>query len=217
MSTVSQIAGAEELSALSGILVIYIAILGFASIIGIVSYVFQSIGLYRMAKNLGFNNCWMAWVPFFSTYIFGKIGSKYVKRDGRPSAKFGGWLIGLEIALFLVLTGFIVSLVLTVIFGISMETAGVNSPSPSFLGGVISMLFTYLAILGISIAFSVIYYIAYWRMLSIFDSSNATAFLIISILFSITLPFFIFAVSKNTPCLTQEERMGFSVPSIPNE
>lgn len=32
-------------------------------------YVLQSIGLYKMAKNLGYDSPWLAWIPFVNIYL----------------------------------------------------------------------------------------------------------------------------------------------------
>lgn len=39
-------------------------------------YIFQSIGLYTIAKNNGFNKRWMAFVPFLNTYYIGVVSEK---------------------------------------------------------------------------------------------------------------------------------------------
>lgn len=39
-------------------------------------YVFQTIGLFTIAKHEGYKNKWMAFVPFFNTYYIGRCGAK---------------------------------------------------------------------------------------------------------------------------------------------
>ncbi len=204
----NQITSSGDFSALAGMLAVYGVIFLFVFVFGLVSYIFQSIGLYRMAKSLSFQHPWFAWIPILNVYTLGKIGSKYIKNDGRPSAKFGGWLLGLDLGVLVACGAMITSVVTMIISGISMGTSG-SEPTPAFLGGAISFLLTYLLLIGMSIAFSVVYYIALWRVYSIFSSSNATVFLVLSIIFSVTTPFFIFAIRKGKPCLTYADRMGF--------
>jgi heme A synthase len=45
----------------------------FASIIGIVAYIFTALGLYKLAQKQGEPNAWLAWIPIAQLYIIGKI------------------------------------------------------------------------------------------------------------------------------------------------
>lgn len=42
----------------------------------LIVYVFQSVGLYTVAKRAGYKNVWMAFIPFFNTYYIGVCGQK---------------------------------------------------------------------------------------------------------------------------------------------
>lgn len=42
-------------------------------VVGLVYYIFTSLGLYKMAKSSHLENPWLAWVPFGNTYIVGSI------------------------------------------------------------------------------------------------------------------------------------------------
>ncbi len=42
----------------------------------LIVYIFQSIGLYTIARREGFNHRWMAFLPFFNTYYLGVCGQK---------------------------------------------------------------------------------------------------------------------------------------------
>lgn len=42
----------------------------------LIVYIFQSVGLFTIARRAGFKNKWMAFVPFFNTYYIGKCGDK---------------------------------------------------------------------------------------------------------------------------------------------
>lgn len=49
-----------------------------------VTYVLQSIGLYTVAKNNGFKNKWMAFIPFVNTYYIGVLSEKNKIHGGKP-------------------------------------------------------------------------------------------------------------------------------------
>jgi hypothetical protein len=42
-------------------------------IIGIVLYILASLGLYKMAVNVGIENPWLAWIPVANMYIIAKL------------------------------------------------------------------------------------------------------------------------------------------------
>ena len=203
----------DTISDFSGILAVYGIILLFSSGIGLVTYIFKSIGLYKMAKNLNLSNAWMAWVPILSTYTFGKIGSKYVKNDGKPSAKFGGWLLGLEISMVVLAIGMCAVIIGMIPNLIMLAESDFIAPSTELVGNFAAVFGFWFILVVIGIAYSVVYYVALWRVFAIFDNSTATVFLIVSILFSIATPFLIFAIRNNRPALTFADRAGFVPPA----
>lgn len=52
-------------------------------LVGIVLYVLGALGLSRMAKKLGVENPWMAWLPIFNIYLIGKIAGDEVVVFGK--------------------------------------------------------------------------------------------------------------------------------------
>ena len=59
------------------------AYLTIAGAVFAILYVMQSVALYTIAKREGFKNCWMAFVPFVSTYYIGVVSVK-----NRANAKY---------------------------------------------------------------------------------------------------------------------------------
>ena len=49
---------------------VIVVILVICSIIGIISYVFRSLGLYKIAQRRYYPNPWMAWIPYANTYLY---------------------------------------------------------------------------------------------------------------------------------------------------
>lgn len=41
--------------------------------IGVIWYLFQAIGIYRMAKNRNLDHKWFAWIPYLQNYLFGEL------------------------------------------------------------------------------------------------------------------------------------------------
>lgn len=194
---------------------IFTFVYGIVLLIGIGFFIFNGFGIYRISKNAGIKAPWLAFVPIFSTFALGKIAEKYVKRDGKRSAKFGGWLLTLNILMFLLLIAFIVFLVIGIInIGVVADNAvteDINLNLSDF-AKFIPVVIIYFLVIGISIAYYVTYYVALWRIYAMLDNSNATLFIVLSILFSIVIPFFMFFSRKNTLKTTYAERMGFNEP-----
>lgn len=201
----------EDLLALEKILGIYLLLYSISFLVVIIQYVFKSIGLFKMSKNLGFKHSWMAWVPYCNTYLFGKIASKYVKKDGNRSAKFGKWLLGLSITCSVLTITALIAVVFFIfeLVGYSFDISNSASFEIQILSFILKISLFVFINCGVAIAYSVVNYVALWRLFAIYDSSTATVFLVLSILFPVTTPFFIFALRNNRPCLTFNERIGY--------
>ena len=56
--------------AIWAVLMIVIAIV---AVIGIISYVLQSLGMYRIAQRRNHHSPWMAWVPYANLYLYAEL------------------------------------------------------------------------------------------------------------------------------------------------
>ena len=194
----------SDLMVFAGIMLVYFAFIG---IIALALYLLQAIGLYRMAKKVGFSSPWRGFIPFANTFLFGKIAEKYVKKDGKPSAKFGGLLLAFEI-LTLVLA------IVTIAFTVSMIFVLVSSGDEtelaySIVAPMVTMFISCFVLMGVSIAYIVLYYVALWRIFTAFDYNNATVYFVLSILFSFLGPIFIFVLRNKQPVFDQKERFNY--------
>ena len=158
------------LAALAAIFAALGIVLVFLAIIGIVLYIFDSIGRYTMAKNKGLNSPWMAWIPYFRDYLLGDIiGDKVA---------FGTFII--PYAKMILVVGPIVISVL------SAATYSDNS--------AVGVLFTLCAI-----AFAVYQYGAFYRLYKLYRPDSAVVFLVLSIFFGFLIPIFTFIIRKDEP------------------
>lgn len=177
--------------------------------ISIAMYLLQAFGIYRMAKNMGFPNAWLAFIPIANNYTFGKVAETYIKPDGRPSARFSKILLTLQIILFVLLTLFVVFIVILVIFEYSgTYIMSGDAQALTISAMVIPFILVYLGIVGVSIAFSVVYYVALWRIFALYNYKNATLFLVLSIFISFLYPIFIFVLRNKQPMFTMEQRVN---------
>ena len=61
---------------------------------------------------------------------------------------------------------------------------------------------------GLSVAFTVIYYVALWRIFALYNYKNATLFLVLSIFISCLYPIFLFVLRNKEPNFTNEQRLN---------
>ncbi len=200
---------ADFTAGLAFIIIYFVVIFG----ISITMYLFEAFGLYRMGQRLGFKNPWLAFVPVANVYALGKVAEQYVKNDGKPSAKFSKILLTLNIIILAIAVLFVVLAVVSAVMFTTATTANIveGSVDESMMGGIaiiIPLLLGYLALIGIAIAQSVVYYIALWRIFAIYDNNNATVFLVLSIFISFLYPIFLFVLRNKEPKLTPQERFN---------
>lgn len=169
-------------------------------------YILEAIGIYNMGKSFKFSNPWIAFIPVANIYAFGKVAEKYIKSDGTRSVKFSKILLILLIVLIVVSIALIVLAVSAIVIAASISEYGYdvtqNVPLPANL--IIFLVFGMLLLIGVTVAYRIVRYVALWRLFSIFDCENATLYLILSIFFSFLAPIFIFVLRNRQPKLFAE-------------
>lgn len=177
--------GANILLAFAGVLLV-IGLLAVA--FGIACYVLESLGMYTIAKRRGIHNPWLAWIPVGNVWILGSISDQYqyvVKGRVRNRRKV---LLGLCI-------GSVVLAVISIPAYVGMAVSEVlgNGTLSTGLGAVfvVNQLLT-----AVGIVAAVFQYIAYYDLYMSCNPENAVLYLVLSILFSVAMPFFIFFSRK---------------------
>jgi len=201
----------------------FVAIYGIFALIGgavrLVLYILNALGIMNMSDSLGINLSWLGFIPVASLFQMGRIGERYVKRDGRPSAKFSIWLLisGILMAILAILL--VVFTVVFVISTMSYAEEAINGNSPmniDMFAGAIPVIIVTILLLAVEVTYFILYYVNLWRIYAIFDNNNATLFLVLSIFFSFLAPIFMFIIRNKEPKVTYNERMGF-IPVINTE
>lgn len=193
-----------DLMVFAGIMIVYFAFLG---IIVLAMYLLEAVGLYGMAKNSGFSSPWRSFIPVANTFLFGKIAEKYRRKDGKPSAKFSVLLLVFEI-LTLVFAAACLAFTVSMIFVI-IASSGESELGASIVAPMVAMLISCLVLVGVSIAYAVMYYVALWRIFAAFDYNNATVYLVLSIVFSFLGPIFLFILRNKQPVFDPREHFNY--------
>lgn len=171
-------------------------------------YVFSSIGYYTIAKRRGIKAPGLAWVPVANYFIIGGIGDDYQKRTTGKDAKLRIWMVVLQAIaamLFFVATVSIIGMVISLI--VNYDTLGDEMP--------IDMLFNFFAayiplFIGslILLATTVLYYISLYRIYKAASPDMAVVFIVLSIFFSVIIPFVVFALRNKDDGLPQGPATG---------
>lgn len=165
-----------------------------SGILGIVGYVLMSLALYTLAQRRGIKNPWLSWIPVVNCWIIGSLSDQYryvVKGEVKNKRKsllilnIITWIISCAILVF-------AGVVVFRAVGIAMSGLPEEEILEEVLGPVFGMLGLCLPLIGVSIATMVVRYMAMYDIYTSCTPQNNVIFLVLSILFSITEPFFLF-------------------------
>ena len=160
----------------------------------LVTYIFRSLGVYSIAKRRGLNRPWLAWIPVADHWLLGCVSDQYqyVVKDKNTNRR--KWLLGLRIVLFVLTVVVSASLVSALFVAASSAVQGL--PESRIMVQLTKRLMTsaiwMLPLLVVSIAEAVFYYMSTYDIYRSTDPRNSVLYLIISIFFRITEPFFLF-------------------------
>ena len=158
----------------------------------IAAYVLTSMAIYTVAKRRGLNNPWLAWVPVINWWLLGSLSDQYqyvVKGKNTSRRK---WLLVLNILKNLLVAGFFVYAITIVGSALKNGPFGMFGGAADLIAPVLTLLSFALPFVSIVIALCIIRYIALYDVYRSLDPSNAVLYLVLSILFSPTEPFFLF-------------------------
>lgn len=180
----------------------------FVFAVSLATYLLQAFAIFKMAKNMGYNNPWLAFIPFANVYMFGKVAETYIKSDGRPSAKFSKILLTLQIILMAILV-LLVVLIVMILFIEATGTYFLNPEIETLVASamVLPVLLAIFAMLGVAIAYAIINYVALWRIFALYNYKNATLFLVLTLFVGLLTPIFLFVLRNKEPMFTMEQRI----------
>jgi len=164
----------------------------FSSLLGIASYVLTALALYTLAQRRGIKKAWLSWVPVINCWIIGSLSDQYryaVKGEVKNKRKT---LLTLNILNWVLRFAMVIGVLV-------MAVAGIQSAMGSrdgLLGGIMGIVFGALAlslpIIVVSIATVVIRFMALYDIYTSCQPQNNVLYLVLSIIFRVTEPFFLF-------------------------
>ena len=147
--------------------------------LGIACYVLNCLGLYTIAKRRGIRKPWLAWIPGATYWIVGSISDQYryvAKGQIKNKRKI---LIGLWLGMLAIIIAMLVGMVAAEMV---MGDAGI----------ALVLLVSALLMIVACLVFYVFYYMAMYDLYTSVNPPYNVVFLVLSIIFNITEPFFIF-------------------------
>lgn len=196
----------ENSGILTGFLTIYSLIGFFTSIIGLVLFVIKGFAIFDMSKKLNLKKNYLGFIPVVSVFAFGRIAEKYRKKDGSKSAKFSVILLIFNILQYLLAIVFIAVTIYAVIeiYGFA-ENAIIKDVSMELymFSSLIPVIICYFILFAVSVAYTVLTYVSFWRICEFFNKRNATLYTFLSVIFPFLMPIFLFIIRKNEPQINE--------------
>ena len=184
------------------------------TLMGIAAYVLTALALYTVAKRRGLKNPWLAWIPVADSYLLGSLSDQYryvVNGENKSKRKI---LLVLRILIAVMSTALFAVLIAMCIqaFGGIMRGIGEDELVDQILGLALSLFGLSLPLIGIAIAYTVFRYMALYDVYKSMDPSNCILFLVLSILFGITSPFFLFFSRNKDDGMPPRRQDPVSIP-----
>ena len=180
----------------------FIGAIAVSAVIGIAIYLLESISVYKMAKSAEIKNPWLAFIPVANDWVFGTLAEKYKKKNGTKSARFGIILPVLEGIVLIEAIALTIFTVISVkeITGYALDAVNTSAEmAPEQFMSLIPVIILYFALIAVAIAYAVVFFIALWRVYSSFDKSNATLYIVLSVIFTISVPIILFIIRNRKP------------------
>ena len=183
----------------SGVFLLNLVTNSISSLWGIAMYVLTSLGLYTIAKRRAISKAWLAWIPVVNCWLIGCISDQYryvVKGQVKSKRKS---LLTLTIVQMALVLAFVAALTVTIVCGVnvSMAVTGYSRVLESIMVPAIVTLGLLLPIIGVGIAKMVVYYMAMYDLYTSCSPENNVLFLVLSVVFRVTEPFFVFFNRNN--------------------
>ncbi len=190
----------------------FIGAIAVSAVIGIAIYLLESISVYKMAKSAQIKNPWLVFIPVANDWVFGTLAEKYKKKNGTKSARFGIILPVLEGIVLIETIALTIFTVISIkeITGYALDAVNTSSEmAPEQFMSLIPVIILYFALMAVAIAYAVVFFIALWRVYSSFDKSNATLYIVLSVVFTISVPIILFIIRNHKPEFDPHNNMPY--------
>ena len=169
------------------ILIVYLVIVAFAAIWGIISYIFSSLGMYTVANRRGIKNAWLAWIPVGNAWIIGSISDQYQRVAKNKHTRRRTTIM------IMIIATYVSSMISAVAYVAQIVMMGAGEVEGALVTGALGSGFGGLLTSGLAVAYSVIYYFCLYDYFASAKPENAVLYLVLAILVGVVTPFLIFS------------------------
>ena len=163
-------------------------------LLSVAMYVFSALALYTVASRRGVSKPWLAWIPVVNVWLTGSISDQYryvVKGQIKNKRKSLLILNLINLALAIMLIVFAVMLIIAAV-RTEMYNYNGNAAWMEVMRAAIGLGCVGAVMMGTGIAMAVIRYMALYDIYMSMDPGNCVVYLVLSIIFNFTEPFFLF-------------------------
>ena len=184
--------------------------------VAVVVYVIKAVSLSTIAGRRGIKHSWLAWLPIGDVWILGCISDQYryvARGQVKNKRKI---LLVLNILMHAAVIGILVLFV-----NLMVQTIGLTEELmqeyilTQMLGSAMGMLLLYFVMLGISIALTVVQYMALYDLYASCEPGNKVLYLVLNIFIPITLPIFLLLCRKKDYGMPPRKQPAEPVQTIP--
>ena len=165
-----------------------------SGLVSLAAYILGAIALYSLSQRRGIHHAWLSWIPVGNLWILGSLADQYqyvAHREVKNKRKVLLTLSLIQLVISLIISGVIIGAIVGIAGG-AMGYSSEDELAAMAVGSVMGILFLCLPMIGISIAKMVIRFMALYNVYQSAAPENATMFLVLSIFFRVTEPFFLF-------------------------
>lgn len=173
---------ASYTSIFSYLLPVYIIMLA----LGVLFYVFYSIGLYTIAKRRGLRYPGLAWVPVANDWMLGLVADQVDLIYAGKKSKQRLRLLWFSAGVYLLAAFFLIAF-LTIV----NSYQSFSSPFSTI------MVWFPMIFWAVAITYTVFYYIALYKLYRSCSPDNAVPLIVLSIIFSVIIPFVMLVIRKS--------------------
>ena len=206
---VMDVLGEEVGTALIVVMIAMLVLCLFLFIYVIVTYVFNGLGMYAIAKRRGILHPWLAWVPVGSLWLLGSIADQYngVVKDKHTKRR---WVL-------------LIACIVYEIINITVNTVtnylpvmGTNGTETALMANFfLETMLCSLIMIVFGIVYSVFHYIALYDVYRSCNPKRAVTFLLLSIFLGVTEPFLVFGSRNQDFGMVPEKKPEEPVYQIP--
>lgn len=168
-------------------------------LLSVVMYVFSALALYTLAGRRGIRNPWLAWIPVVNVWLIGSLSDQYryvVKGETRNKRKALLILNVIILLLSIVMIVFVVMLIIAAVRS-GMYNYHEGTAMKEILRAAIGLGSVSVIMTGVGIAVAIVRYMALYDIYYSMDPGNCVIYLVLSIIFNFTEPFFLFFNRNN--------------------